>query len=86
VEAIKADRKLTLRLNGEVIDRAKQYASDKGTSLSRLTEEFLRKLTQDPWKKEDYSPAVRKLIGVIQLPADYDYKADKAEHLLRGKE
>ena len=39
------DSKLTLKLNESVIERAKQYASSKRLSLSRLIENYLNSLT-----------------------------------------
>ena len=41
------DTKLTLKLNQEIIERAKLYASDKKLSLSRLIEHYLNALTAE---------------------------------------
>ena len=41
------DTKLTLKLNQEIIERAKLYASDKKLSLSRLIENYLNALTAE---------------------------------------
>ena len=35
------DTKLTLKLDQEIIEKAKQYASEKKLSLSRLIENYL---------------------------------------------
>lgn len=35
-------RKLTLRLEGEVIDAAKAFAEERGTSLSEMVEDYFR--------------------------------------------
>ena len=40
------DNKLTLKLNQDVIARAKEYASERGISLSRLIEAYLAALTK----------------------------------------
>ena len=39
------DTKLTLNLNQEVIEKAKQYTSEKKLSLSQLMENYLNSLT-----------------------------------------
>ena len=38
------DAKLTLKLDKDVIDRAKEYASSQNRSLSRLIESYLKSL------------------------------------------
>ena len=45
------DTKLTLKLNQEIIEKAKIYASEKKLSLSRLIENYLNSLTSE--KKND---------------------------------
>ena len=76
------DTKLTLKLNQEVIEKAKLYASDKKLSLSRLIENYLNSLTSD---KSNYdlqiSPFVKSLSSGVSIPADYDYKKDRADYL-----
>lgn len=39
--------KLTLSVNGGVVERAKRYAAANGTSVSRLVETFLDAVTRD---------------------------------------
>jgi len=76
------DAKLTLKLNQEIIEKAKQYASDKKLSLSRLIENYLSSLTSDKMDNEmQISPFVKSLSSGIKLPADYDYKKDRADYL-----
>ena len=41
------DTKLTLKLNQEIIEKAKIYASEKKLSLSRLIENYLNSLTSE---------------------------------------
>lgn len=76
------DTKLTLKLDQEVIEKAKLYASDKKLSLSRLIENYLNSLTSD---KSNYdlqiSPFVKSLSSGVSIPADYDYKKDRADYL-----
>jgi hypothetical protein len=76
------DTKLTLKLKQEVIEKAKQYASEKKLSLSRLVENYLNSLTSDkPNNDLQISPFVKSLSSGIKIPADYDYKKDRADYL-----
>lgn len=77
------DAKLTLRLNKDVIERAKSYAESQNISLSRLIEAYLDNVSRDSSGNErpTISPLVQSLIGVLDLPEDYDYKEDYKEHL-----
>ena len=40
--------KLTLRLDGDLKERAKQLADERGISVSRLVEDYFRLLLQEP--------------------------------------
>lgn len=75
------DTKLTLKLNEEIIEKAKEYAQSKKTSLSALIENYLQKLTSDKKSKHTITPLVKSLSGVINLPADYNEKKDYADYL-----
>ena len=48
------DNKLTLKLNKDVIDKAKEYAKTHQRSLSRIIESYLKSLViqDDPGKPE----------------------------------
>lgn len=74
------DSKLTLKLNERVIKRAKNYASDKNISLSRLIENYLDSLTDS--KKDDFeiSPFVKSISSGKSLPVDFDEKKWREEH------
>ncbi len=73
--------KLTLKLNGDIIEQAKTYAKKKNTSLSKLIESYLGLLI-DPDEKQEVTPLVKSLSGVIDLPKDYDNKTNYRKHLL----
>ena len=77
------DRKLTLSLNSHVIDRAKGYAKAHGTSLSKMIENYLSSVVDISVDSEcSYTPTVNRLIGIIELPDDYDnLKSDYADYL-----
>jgi hypothetical protein len=76
------DTKLTLKLNQEIIEKAKIYASEKKLSLSRLIENYLNSLTSE--KKNDeiqISEFVKSLSLKTNLSADFDYKKERYNHL-----
>lgn len=75
------DTKLTLKLNGDVIEKAKEYAKAKKISLSDLIENYLLKLTNDKDNNNTITPLVKSLSGVISLPEDYDAKKDYTDYL-----
>ena len=77
------DTKLTLRLNENVIERAKLYARSHKISLSKMIESYLDSLTKEKEKERKISitPLVESLSGVINLPADFDYKKEYGNYL-----
>ncbi|MCZ2393068.1 MAG: DUF6364 family protein [Chitinophagales bacterium] len=78
------DSKLTLKLNGRVIERAKRYASNKKISLSRLIENYLDSLTREQNEEFKISPFVKSIATGNSIPIDIDDKAlqeDYIDHL-----
>lgn len=75
------DTKLTLKLNEDIIQKAKEYAKAKKTSLSDLIENYLQKLTTDKKNNKTITPLVKSLSGVINLPKDYNDKKDYTDYL-----
>ena len=63
--------KLTLTVEKEVIERAKSYAKGTGRSLSEIIESYLDQLTQEK-EKETLSPKLKKIVGAVKLPDDFD--------------
>lgn len=77
------DTKLTLRLDKEIIERIKIYASKQQKSLSELTEELYKSfLLKSPENSESEirSPIAKKYKGIISS-ADYDAEAQKLNYL-----
>lgn len=77
------DTKLTLRLNEDVIERAKAYARNHKVSLSKMIEAYLDSITM-PKKEEEktsITPLVESLSGVIDLPSDFNYKMEYHDYL-----
>ena len=77
------DTKLTLRLDDGVIERAKTYARNHKISLSKMIESYLDSITKQSEKKKKItiSPLVDSLSGVIDLPADFDYKKEYRDYI-----
>lgn len=77
------DTKLTLRLDDRVIERAKIYARSHKISLSKMIESYLDNVTNqnDTGKENQITPLVKSLSGVIDLPADFDYKKEYRDFL-----
>jgi len=74
------DTKLTLKLNKSIIERAKKYANEKNTSLSKMIENYLQALTSNKDAEIDISPLVESLTGVIKAPSE-DLKKEYTEFL-----
>jgi hypothetical protein len=64
--------KLTLTVEKTIIERAKSYAKQTGRSLSELIENYLEAITEEN-NNSDLSPKLKKLVGAVQLPTDFDY-------------
>lgn len=75
--------KLTLTIDDSVISVAKRYARNKGKSLSDIVENYLMTLTAKETKEDSISPKILKLMGVIELPGDFDYKKALTSGLAR---
>jgi hypothetical protein len=75
--------KLTLTIEDGVIDSAKEYARKNGRSLSGIVENYLKSITTTEKPVEKLSPKVARLMGVITLPDDFDYKKEMGKALMK---
>jgi hypothetical protein len=75
--------KLTLTIEKEVIKIAKQYAKQKGQSLSEIVENYFKFVTVNRAKIENkqLSSRVKKLRGIIKIDKNTDYKQILTEEL-----
>jgi hypothetical protein len=74
--------KLTLSINSKVIESAKIYSRKKGTSLSKLIEDYLVKITKSNQSK-DKKRSITELRGIGgSVPDDFDYEKAKTDYLL----
>lgn len=77
--------KLTLTLEKEVIEIAKEYAKERGQSLSELVENYFKLLTRDSKTEEivELSQKVKSLKGILKVDQDFDYKKVLEEEIIR---
>lgn len=73
--------KLTLNLNKNIIEGAKNYAKRHKVSLSKLIENYLNSLTKKEEKGIKVSPLVESLTGVIPNETEADYKKGYHDYL-----
>ena len=78
--------KLTLLLDKGTIEEAKEYAAESDRSLSRMFEQFIRATldkvsSKKPKRRKKSHPDVQRLVGIIKLPRDFDYKKAREEYL-----
>ena len=76
------DKKLTLSLDKNTIDSAKNYAKSNNVSLSKLIESYLKTLTNQTKKQTNITPLVESLSGVISLEDSFDSKDAYTEYLI----
>lgn len=74
------DTKLTLKLDKNVVEEAKKYASSQKTSLSQIIESYLRFITNQNESEDkeeiEISPFVKSMSYGKKVPADIDVKSD----------
>ncbi|HEX6903685.1 MAG TPA: DUF6364 family protein [Thermoanaerobaculia bacterium] len=74
--------KLTLKLDNEVLERAKAYAERQGCSLSQLVETYLATLSQQVRPSEiQPTGVVAELAGLLAGAKIDETKDDYAEYL-----
>lgn len=76
------DTKLTLKLNSEVIQEAKEYAKESNTSLSKLIENYLSALVSKKATPRKVHPIVESLTGVITLDDKEDIRKSYTKYLI----
>lgn len=77
------NRKLTLTIEKEVIEIAKEYAKEKGQSLSEMVENYFKFVAAKrvTIKEKQLSPRVRKLRGIIKIDDNFNHKQILTEEL-----
>ncbi len=79
------DAKLTLKLDKNVIEKAKEYAASRNRSLSRIIEAYLKALTIQENQSEkqtiEISPYVKSISSGVNIPTDINYKKEYSNYL-----
>ncbi len=80
--------KLTLTIEKDVIKIAKEYAKEKGQSLSEMVENYFKFVTLQRVniEEQELSPRVRKLRGILKVDKDFNYKQTLTEELTKKYE
>lgn len=68
--------KLTLTVEERIIEKAKSYAKQTGRSLSELAGNYLGTLVEENKDLQHVSPKLKKLVGSVKLPDDFDEKKE----------
>jgi len=72
--------KLTLTVEKSIIEKAKTYARNTGRSLSEIIENYLEMLTNDGGD-EKISPKLKKIVGAVKLPKNFDEDKELRSYL-----
>ena len=77
--------KLTLRLEENLIKRAKAYAKKKGTSVSQLVADYFAAIDGEPANIQDLPPITTSLLGILKDTTieEEDYKTHLEEKYLQ---
>ena len=74
--------KLTLTIEETVILKAKNYARNKKSSLSRLIENYLKAvIKEDIIELRETTSIVKSLQGSFKAPKNFDYKNELSKRL-----
>jgi hypothetical protein len=68
--------KLTLRMDDQLIHRAKKIAAKKGKSVSQMVSDYVAGLEENNFDKTELTPLVKSLKGVLQ-----GKKVDRGDYL-----
>ena len=74
--------KLTLSLDRDIIEQAKEFARSHHKSLSKLIEGYLRQVARSDDGAKQLTPLVAKLSGVIDARKLGDNKSDYTDYLM----
>lgn len=79
------DAKLIIKLDKQLVEKAKEYAASRHTSLSGLIESYLKALVDNesilPDDAMKISPFVKSMETGVKIPADLDYKKAYGDYL-----
>jgi hypothetical protein len=79
------DTKLTLKLDKDVIEKAKEYASDQKRSLSGIVEAYLKSIVNKDVNKVgenfEISDYIKGLRSGVKIPDDINVKKEYKDYL-----
>jgi hypothetical protein len=81
------DTKLTLKLDKNVIEKAKVYAAKQKISISFIVENYLNAITSTEKSEEKDEVKISEFVKSIsvgngEIPVDFDYKKARQDHLI----
>ena len=77
------DTKLTLSLESSVISKAKRYAKNHKTSVSKMVETYLSEIVEEEKTATNkITPLVKSLSGIILLDNDADSTQGYTDYLV----
>ncbi|SMO71011.1 hypothetical protein SAMN06265379_105187 [Saccharicrinis carchari] len=80
------DAELKIKIDKDVIDKAKGYAFLHRISLSRMIESYLKSLidmeSSEPKDEIEISSSVKSMSTGVQMPMLLDYKKEIGDYLL----
>ncbi len=76
------DTKLTLKLNKNIIEKAKVYAKKNDTSLSKIIEDYFAYISNEQKDEKTYTPLVNELSGILDFKVVQNYKEKYTDYLI----
>lgn len=74
--------KLTLSIDEDVIQAAKEFAKNNNRSVSKLVEDYLYTISKDSMKNKKKNPRItNKLAGILKGYEYTDLKTDLINHI-----
>ena len=74
--------KLTFKLDEHIIDRAKKYAKERNTSLSKLVANYFHNITMEGSEEEEVTPLIKSLSGIVPHISEKDEKEMYTHYLI----
>ncbi len=73
--------KLTLSIDNDIIEQAKEYARQQHRSLSNLVENYLKLVVRKETPTEEISPIVASLMGILPPNAADNFREEYTDYL-----
>lgn len=77
------DVKLTLKLDEDIIKKAKVFAQENNTSLSRMIENYLLQITSENASPTKITSLVKSLSGIIDMNISENYQDETTDFLIQ---